>query len=280
MGSDPPPHYVNLMEYLHPVFALDREVPRLMWLLRLIPFKPLRDICGVVDYIYGYGDARLRDSIARFGRQSRRRDLLTKLITGDSEKGVEPLSDEEISVEVSHFIYAATDTTAAVMTYFLYEMAANSEWQTRFRKELAAENMKSRGCPYSITISTPAFTIQRNQEAFPNPDSFDPGRWLSTAGTISPTESSSGHHAAYTFAPSPLMQAHMLVWGGGEHVCAGQNMAMMEIKIMAARVLSQFVIRVASAQTHKDMEMRDHFVLEPRGGKGLFVFERVNGKDE
>ncbi|KAL1603825.1 hypothetical protein SLS60_005416 [Paraconiothyrium brasiliense] len=325
LGSDPPPHYVNLMKYLHPVFALDREVPRLMWLLRLIPFKSLQDICGVVDYIYGYGDARLRESVTRFGRQSRRRDLLTKLIVGDSEKGAEPLSDEEISVEVSHFIYAATDTTAVVMMYFLYEMAANLEWQTRLRKELAGENMRSKVCPYSvlqrlpvlqacvcetlrlhppgavglprvtppeglvidgicipgkITVSTPAFTIQRNPEAFPNPDSFDPARWLSPTGTISSTKRSSQNLSAYTFAPSPLMQAHMLVWGGGEHACAGQNMAVMEIKIMVARVLSQRRIRVASAQTHKDMEMRDHFVLEPRGGKGLFVFDREYGEDE
>ena len=71
------------------------------------------------------------------------------------------------------------------------------------------------------------------------------------------------------------MQAHSFVWGGGEYICLGSNMALMEIKVALARVLGRFFVRVESKQTHRDMEMCDHFVIAPKGGKGLLVFEML-----
>jgi len=80
----------------------------------------------------------MRDSISRFGRKgdARRKDLLTRLIAGDPAKGTEPLSDKEISDEISNFIFAGTHTTAVTMAYLLYELASNPKWQERVRLEL------------------------------------------------------------------------------------------------------------------------------------------------
>ncbi|KAF2477738.1 cytochrome P450 [Lindgomyces ingoldianus] len=292
LGAADPPYYVTVMNYVHPMFSIDREVPWLGAFLRMLPIKK-------------YGEQQMRDSIAKFGRHSPRRNIMTKLIAGDPEKGTLPLPDQNIADEVSNFIYAAVDTTGVVMAYFLYELASNPIWQGRLREELIIAEIREKDFPYqqiqqlqvlhacmyetlrlhpgagvglpritppgglqidnifvpgNMTVHTPTLTLQRDPSVFPIPDSFNPSRWLTSSNT---------------FVASSEMQAHTFIWGGGEHNCAGQNMATMEIKIMAARVMSEFKVRVESERTHQNMRMRDHFVIAPKGGKGLLVFERV-----
>jgi cytochrome P450 len=80
----------------------------------------------------------MKDYISRYGRNSDQRSLLTKMLSGDPAAGIEPLTDAEISVEVSNLIFAATDTTGNTITYALYELCCNPEWQTRLRREVRA----------------------------------------------------------------------------------------------------------------------------------------------
>jgi cytochrome P450 len=104
-----------------------------------------------------------------------------------------------------------------------------------------------------------AFTNQRNPTYFPEPDKFDPDRWISD-GVINPG--------------TPEMREMMLVWGKGSRTCIGQYMATMEIKILLARVLEQFEVRMQGEQTHAEMEMTDHFALVPKGRRcGLVLSE-------
>jgi cytochrome P450 len=65
-----------------------------------------------------------------------RRDLLTKMISGDEKAGLLPLSDDEITVEISNLVFAATDTTGTTLAYLFWELAQHPEWQTRLRNEL------------------------------------------------------------------------------------------------------------------------------------------------
>ena len=105
--------------------------------------------------------------------------------------------------------------------------------------------------------------LQSNPIVFPAPKSFVPNRWLSyTDGKA-------------VFCPTQDMQDHMLVWGGGAFSCIGLNLAIMEIKIMAANIFSAFVVKLEGEQTHRDMQMADHMTMKPKGGKGYFVFEHV-----
>ena len=67
----------------------------------------------------------------------------------------------------------------------------------------------------------------------------------------------------------------MLVWGGGEFACIGLNLAIMEIKIMAAKIFSVFEVALEGEQTHRDMQMADHMTMKPKGGKGYFIFKHV-----
>ena len=84
----------------------------------------------------------MKESIEKFGRYAQRPNLITKMLAGDPEKGTEPLSDEDISSEVSNLIFAATDTTALEMAYLLYELACHPEWQEALRREIQASGVK------------------------------------------------------------------------------------------------------------------------------------------
>jgi hypothetical protein len=48
---------------------------------------------------------------------------------------------------------------------------------------------------------------------------------------------------------------------------------MMNIRIMAARLLTKYQVKLASQQTHDDMQHTDHFVLIPKGMKCMLIFE-------
>jgi cytochrome P450 len=105
-----------------------------------------------------------------------------------------------------------------------------------------------------------AFTNQRNPTHFPEPDKFDPDRWISDGAIYSGT---------------PEMRDMMLVWGKASRICPGQYMATMEIKILLARLLDRFEVRLQGEQTHEEMEMTDHFTLIPKGKRCGLIFSEA-----
>ena len=102
-----------------------------------------------------YGDDAMKDYIRRHGRKSNQRSLLTKMLTGDPATGIEPLTDAEISVEVSNLLFAATDTTGNTITYALYELCCNPEWQKKLREEIRASGAIEARFSYQSVQSLP-----------------------------------------------------------------------------------------------------------------------------
>ena len=90
-----------------------------------------------------------------YGRTPHRRTLMTKMITGDPDSGTKPLTDREISDELSGFLFAATDTTGTTMTFALYRLATLPDVQERLRKELAAADVKSSAYGFQAIQSLP-----------------------------------------------------------------------------------------------------------------------------
>jgi cytochrome P450 len=78
----------------------------------------------------------MKEYLDRHGRKSNHRSLLTKMLKGDEAAGTSPLLDDEISVEVSNAVFAATDTTGNTMAYALYRLCCHPELQNRLREEV------------------------------------------------------------------------------------------------------------------------------------------------
>lgn len=97
----------------------------------------------------------MKEYLELYGRASSRRSLLTKIIAGDPSTGTEPLSDPEISVEVSNLVFAATDTTGNTMTYALYRLCCHAEWQEKLRAEIRTSRARDTGFSFQSLQSLP-----------------------------------------------------------------------------------------------------------------------------
>lgn len=58
-------------------------------------------------------------------------------------------------------------------------------------------------------------------------------------------------------------------------MCLGKGLGMMELKLTVAAILAKFQVRIAEEDGMKtdDMDMMDHFLVQPNGGRCLLVFE-------
>jgi cytochrome P450 len=108
----------------------------------LVPVTALQHFLTADDRIYKYGEDAFQDYLDRYGRTVQRKDILTKLIRrAPGEK--EGLTDAQISSEISNLTFAATDTTALVLTYLFWELAQQPDLQALLREELKDVPMKT-----------------------------------------------------------------------------------------------------------------------------------------
>ncbi|KKP07882.1 cytochrome P450 [Trichoderma harzianum] len=118
--------------------------------------------------------------------------------------------------------------------------------------------------PQNGIASCQAYTTQRDPTVYPNPEKFDPGRWLSA----------SEDHLN-------VMHEHILVWGKGQRACLGKPMAYMELKVGTAALIGKFSVEIGSATIDDDMEMTDHFALVPKGKRCILrLKERRQGNEK
>lgn len=106
-----------------------------------------------------------------------------------------------------------------------------------------------------------SYTTQRNPKAFPDPERFNPERWLSDSLT---------DEAKELFMP----------YSKGPRVCLGKNLAQMELKLVTAAILVQdgWKVKQAPQTTDESMTMKDHFLAVPKAGRCDLIFERVGKK--
>ncbi|KAK5989556.1 Cytochrome P450 monooxygenase nodW [Cladobotryum mycophilum] len=102
--------------------------------------------------------------------------------------------------------------------------------------------------PQHGIASCQSYSTQRDPAVYPNPDSFDPGRWLSASE-----------------AHLNTMHEYILVWGKGQRSCLGKPMAYMELKVGVAAIMKKFAVEIGGLTVDDDMEMIDHFASAPKG---------------
>ncbi|KAF8410299.1 hypothetical protein HHK36_002825 [Tetracentron sinense] len=222
------------------------------------------------------------------------RDLLQMIIDGakDDERG--PVSADNFIVDNCKNIYfAGHETTAMSACWTLVLLASNPEWQARVRAEVlqlcgglapdadmlrkmklltmviqeamrlyptvvfmsreALEEMKlgEIHVPKGVNIWIPVITLHRDPDIWgPDADEFNPERF---ANGIS----------------GACKLPHLyLPFGAGPRICAGQNLAMTELKIILALIISNFSLSISPKYRHSPVFK---LVIEPEHGVNLLI---------
>ncbi len=157
------------------------------------------------------------------------------------------------------------------------------------------------GCwlPAGTGTSVQVYTLQRNADAFPQPDVWQPARWLATTKSLTVplttllSSSSSSSSTATSCAAAAetkdsiadigdelavyetdAMRQHMLVFSKGLRSCLGKSIALMELKLATAAIAQRFAtLRLGHAgQTVEDMRPVDNMLLTPKGHRCELVF--------
>jgi cytochrome P450 len=109
--------------------------------------------------------------------------------------------------------------------------------------------------PEKTVVSVQCYTTQRSPQAFPNPDTFDPTRWLSPQ--------------------TEAMKEMFMPFSKGPRACLGKGMALMELKLVSAALLRDWEVRLGEGCTEQGMVMVDHFLIVPKAGKCELIFNAV-----
>lgn len=100
------------------------------------------------------------------------------------------------------------------------------------------------------------YTTQRDPNAFPEPERWDPNRWLSPH-------------------PNEAQRELFMPFSKGPRACLGKNLALMELKITTVAVIQTFGVKIGPGTTDQSMRMKDHFLAMPEAGRCDLVFNSI-----
>ena len=214
--------------------------------------KFVRDRQKLDDLIY------LEIAERRAESRTDRIDILSLLLSTRDEAG-EPMSDPELRDELMTLLFAGHETTATAMAWALYWTHRQPEVRTKLLQELATlgenpdpaeifrlpyltavcnETLRIHpvamltfprqvevpvdvlGCqlePGTIVVGC-IYLVHHRSDLYPNSHEFDPQRFIDR-----------------TFTPYEFMP-----FGGGARRCIGEALAMYELKLVLAQVLSRY----------------------------------------
>ena len=187
-----------------------------------------------------------------------RTDILALLLGSRYEDGT-PMSHQDISDELLTLLGAGHETTASTLGWaferlrrhpeVLAELVKeNDEGGNEFRQATIVELQRNRTVidfsgrhvkapyfdlgdwriPHGYTVMIAVDNVQNNAEAFPNPERFDPYRFM---GTRTPTA--------------------WIPFGGGTRRCIGAAFANTEMDVVLRTILRRFVIETDNAPDEK-----------------------------
>ncbi|KIM92531.1 hypothetical protein OIDMADRAFT_107109 [Oidiodendron maius Zn] len=108
-----------------------------------------------------------------------------------------------------------------------------------------------------ITVCSQAYSMHRDPKIFPDPDKFDPSRWVS---------------------PTKVMNDASMPFGKGARSCLGLHLAMIELRLATARFFIEFPDATGSTlegMSDADMVPKIYFLIHPTGGRCLIQKSEV-----
>lgn len=94
--------------------------------------------------------------------------------------------------------------------------------------------------PPRTTVGCQAYSLHRVEAVFPDPDVFDPARWMTDNAT-----------------QLAAMRTHFWPFSSGGRMCLGHNLAMVEMKLIVAAVYMHYTTRATAEATEENMRMDD-----------------------
>ncbi len=205
-----------------------------------------------------------------------RRDILALLVQATGEDG-NGLGDDDLRDELFALLSAGHETTAATIAWALDYLAhdpalrataraaardgdttyltAVTREALRIRPPLPIASNRTLTMPlhvgrHTVPAGTPilidAYGLHRDPEIYPDPERFDPGRFLGAA-----------ERPPHTWLP----------FGGGAHRCVGAALAEMETAIVLGQILRRFDIEPLHPQPAEPI--RQALILAPSGGAAV-----------
>ncbi|GMN25978.1 hypothetical protein TIFTF001_001145 [Ficus carica] len=245
-------------------------------------------------------EKEVRNLILEVVRQRRdaayEKDLLQMVLEGAKNSDLSQKATDRFIVDNCKNIYlAGYETTAVSATWCLMLLAMNPDWQDRVRKEVVEicsdqnpnydmlRKMKQltmvihealRLYPPVTVVSREAFkdmkfgdiVVPKGVNIWTNVLSLhtDPETWGPDSYKFNPNRFSNGITGA-----CKLPHLYM-PFGVGPRICLGQNLAMVELKILLALLLSKFSFTLSPNYVHKPTI---NLVIEPQNGLDLLVRE-------
>ncbi len=134
LDSDKPHPYINDMDEYIMAAGIGWDLPYLTLLTSWVPIPSWQKLLNARWRVERFAREKFERYVEKHGRKPERKDMLRKLITGDTASG-ETLSDAAIVAEITTQMNAAADTTGTSLTYTAWELAKSPTWQETLRRE-------------------------------------------------------------------------------------------------------------------------------------------------
>ncbi|KAK1149313.1 hypothetical protein N8T08_006535 [Aspergillus melleus] len=109
--------------------------------------------------------------------------------------------------------------------------------------------------PANTRVNAQAYSLHRNAEVFPAPETWQPKRWLKSSNSSSDIEE---------------MKRWFWAFGSGGRMCVGSNLALQEIKYVVAAIYTNYKTSIVD---DGNIEAIDAYTVKPRGEKLVLNFE-------
>ncbi|KAK1089156.1 hypothetical protein LTR33_000187 [Friedmanniomyces endolithicus] len=273
--------------------------PLLATFLSQIPLSSMKTFTQGGERLAQFGNSAFQEYIRRYGRDSKRRDLLTKVLVPQQKGKV--MTDRKTYVEVGNLVAAGTDTTSTTLTYLFWSLARFPTWQSHVRKEMHEKLGRAAQGPYEMQalngLPVVDAVINEALRLYPAAPASLPRvtpqeGWQWNAYTIPPEASCRAFlHTATrdpiafpdpdVFLPGRWLEAEpttsmktlFMPFSKGTRACIGKSLAMVELRLVVLGLLSRYEVKLPPQTTEESMEIRDHFLVMPKSGKCELIFE-------
>lgn len=213
-------------------------------LSRFGPWKRFNDNQSEIDALLYAEIARRR----RVTDLAERTDVLSRLLHVGSEAGDAPLTDAELRDQLVTLLLAGHETTAAALSWTLYELANHPDLQeqayvaARDGDDKLLEALLKESMRLHPVIASTARKLTRDLEI---------GGWRLPAGTVVNTsillahQRSDNYPDTWTYRPSRFLDNEVepnmwLPFGGGVRRCIGAGFSLMEGSVVLREVLTRY----------------------------------------